>query len=165
MSERGHLPRIEDPLVPDGAACANQIAPEVGDHEPIPIQQAGERQQHGLDREPSYFSLVWQQLSKSVPGMIGFVMVAALLFISLFADFFTRCIEQARGSPSRRPTVDWYVPDQGWRLTPVAFPITEDTDELRPGDLPASGRHRLRQPPADPLLCEGVGLEAVGLIR
>ena len=36
MTERGHLPPIEDPLVPE-RSLADQIAPEVGDHEPIPV--------------------------------------------------------------------------------------------------------------------------------
>ena len=36
----------------------------------------------------SYRALVWRRFRKSVPGMIGFVMVAMLLIVALFADFF-----------------------------------------------------------------------------
>ena len=77
-----------------------------------------------------YARLVWRRFRRSVPGMIGFVLVAALLIIAIFAPFF------APNDP-KAPTVgfippdkiSWYVPgdgpEAGWRLLPVAFPIVE----------------------------------------
>ena len=80
-----------------------------------------------------YARLVWRRFRRSVPGMIGFVLVAALLIIAIFAPFF------APNDP-KAPTVgfippdkiSWYVPgdapDAGWRLLPVAFPIVEGAE-------------------------------------
>ena len=80
-----------------------------------------------------YARLVWRRFRRSVPGMIGFVMVASLLIIAIFAPFF------APNDP-KAPTVgfippdkiSWYVPgdapDAGWRLLPVAFPIVEGAE-------------------------------------
>ena len=80
-----------------------------------------------------YARLVWRRFRRSVPGMIGFVLVAALLIIAIFAPFF------ALNDP-KAPTVgfippdkiSWYVPgdgpEAGWRLLPVAFPIVEGAE-------------------------------------
>ena len=80
-----------------------------------------------------YARLVWRRFRRSVPGMIGFVLVAALLIIAIFAPFF------APNDP-KAPTVgfippdkiSWYVPgdgpEAGWRLLPVAFPIVEGAE-------------------------------------
>ena len=80
-----------------------------------------------------YARLVWRRFRRSVPGMIGFIMVASLLIIAIFAPFF------APNDP-KAPTVgfippdkiSWYVPgdgpEAGWRLLPVAFPIVEGAE-------------------------------------
>ena len=80
----------------------------------------------------SYGALVWRRFRRSVPGMLGLVLVVAMLIVSVFANFFAplnpKDASIAFAPPDR---VGFYVPDQGWRLFPVAFPITE-SDELDP---------------------------------
>lgn len=80
----------------------------------------------------SYMRLVWRRFRRSIPGMIGLVLVGTLLFVSLFADFFApvnpRSASIAFASPDE---VSFCVPDQGCQLRPMAFPITE-SEELDP---------------------------------
>ena len=76
-----------------------------------------------------YARLVWRRFRRSVPGMIGFVMVAALLIIAIFAPFFAPNDPKAPTLGFIPPDkVSWYVPDQGWQLLPVAFPIVEGAE-------------------------------------
>jgi peptide/nickel transport system permease protein len=133
MTDPRHLPPIEDPLVPE-RSLADQIAPEVSDHEPIPIPAEPEdaRISTVSTESQSYVALVWRRFRKSVAGMIGLVMVALLLLVAIFADFFAPVHPNQPGTAFAPPDrISWYVPNQGWRLTPVAFPITE-SDELDP---------------------------------
>ena len=76
-----------------------------------------------------YARLVWRRFRRSVPGMIGFVMVSALLIIAIFAPFFAPYDPKAPTLGFIPPDkVSWYVPDQGWQLLPVAFPIVEGAE-------------------------------------
>ena len=80
-----------------------------------------------------YARLVWRRFRRSVPGMIGFVMVAALLIIAIFAPFFAPNDPKAPTVGFIPPDkVSWYVPgdgpEAGWRLLPVAFPIVEGAE-------------------------------------
>jgi peptide/nickel transport system permease protein len=84
----------------------------------------------------SYSSLVWRRFRKSVSGMIGLVLVGSLLVIAIFADFFAPVDPKAPNIAFVPPDkISWYVPgdgpEAGWRLLPVAFPITE-SEELDP---------------------------------
>ncbi len=84
----------------------------------------------------SYASLVWRRFRKSVSGMIGLVLVGALLFVSVFAEFFSPLDPKEPNIAFIGPDkISWYVPgdgpDAGWRLLPVSFPITE-SEELDP---------------------------------
>ena len=84
----------------------------------------------------SYASLVWKRFRKSIPGMIGLVLVSALLIVSIFAPFFAPVDPKASDASFIPPdTLSWYVPgdgpEAGWRLLPVSFPIVEG-DELDP---------------------------------
>lgn len=128
------IPTIEDPLIPE-RSLADQIAPEVGTRDPLPVpeEEAADARLSTVSSESqSYASLVWRRLRKSVPGMIGLVLVTLLLVVSVFASFFAPVNpNEARTSFAPPDRISWYVPDQGWRLRPVAFPITE-TDELDP---------------------------------
>ncbi len=81
-------------------------------------------------RSQSYQMLVWRRLRRSVPGMLGLVLVVALIAMAIFADFFSPVDPKSRNVPFAPPDrVSWYVPgdgDQaGWRLMPVVFPIVE----------------------------------------
>jgi peptide/nickel transport system permease protein len=78
----------------------------------------------------SYAALVWRRFRKSLPGMIGLVMVGLLLIIALFARFFAPVDPKAAYTAFSPPDqISWYVPgdgpEAGWRLLPVVFPIVE----------------------------------------
>lgn len=84
------------------------------------------------DSAQGYAALVWRRFRRSVPGMLGLVLVCLLLLIALFANFVApvnpKHADTAFAPPDR---LSWHVPGQGWRLTPVSFPMVE-TDELDP---------------------------------
>ena len=93
-------------------------------------------------------------------------MVAILLLVSVFADFFAPVDPKARNVAFAPPDrISWHVPEAraargpGWRLLPVAFPIIE-SDELDPVTFQPIVGPRLRQPPADRPLRAGLGLQA-----
>jgi peptide/nickel transport system permease protein len=78
----------------------------------------------------SYFRLVWRRFRRSVPGMLGLVLVALLLTVSLFANFFAPVDPKQPNVGFAPPdAISWHVPGDGpgagWRLWPVAFPVTE----------------------------------------
>lgn len=84
----------------------------------------------------SYGALVWRRFRKSVPGMVGLVLVTVLIVIALFANFFAPVDPKAANVAFAPPDkISWYVPgdgpESGWRLMPVVFPIVE-SDELDP---------------------------------
>lgn len=84
----------------------------------------------------SYLGLVWRRLRKSVPGMIGLILVGTLLTVAVFAPFFAPVDPKAPNVGFAPPDkISWYVPGEGpqagWRLLPVVFPIVE-SDELDP---------------------------------
>lgn len=90
----------------------------------------------GTADSQSYMSLVWRRFRKSVPGMLGLVLVSLLLIVSLFANFFAPVDPKAPYESFQPPDkVSWYVPgdgpEAGWRILPVVFPIVEG-DELDP---------------------------------
>ncbi|MGX9856397.1 ABC transporter permease [Limimaricola variabilis] len=84
----------------------------------------------------SYLALVWRRLRKSVPGMLGLVLVALLLLTAIFAPFVAPVDPRAANVAFQPPDrISWHVPgegqESGWRLMPVVFPIAE-SDELDP---------------------------------
>jgi peptide/nickel transport system permease protein len=84
----------------------------------------------------SYLRLVWRRLRKSVPGMLGLILVGALLTVAVFAPFFAPVDPKAPNVGFAPPDkISWYVPgdgpEAGWRLLPVVFPIVE-SDALDP---------------------------------
>ncbi|WP_261192096.1 ABC transporter permease [Pseudoruegeria sp. SHC-113] len=83
-----------------------------------------------------YVALVWRRFRRSVPGMLGLSLVAMLLIVALFAQFFAPLNPKEPFIAFAPPdTISWHVPGEGpeagWRLWPVSFPIVE-TDELDP---------------------------------
>lgn len=82
-------------------------------------------------KNQSYVALVWRRFRRSIPGMIGLILVALLLITSIFAEFF------APMDPNE-PTTSFSPPDEvsfmtkdGFTLWPVVYRIVE-TDELDP---------------------------------
>lgn len=90
----------------------------------------------GTHDSQSYFALVWRRFRRSIPGMLGLILVTTLLTVSLFADFFAPVDPKAPHESFQPPDrISWYVPgdgpEAGWRLLPVTFPIVEG-EELDP---------------------------------
>jgi peptide/nickel transport system permease protein len=127
-------------LVPGGPGTAAVEAPgTVADLPPgaLAPEGADSRASTVSSRSQSYGSLVWRRLRRSVPGMLGLVLVTLLLLMALFADFVSPVDPKARHVGFAPPDrLSWYVPEveggpdqapaePGWRLLPVAFPIVE----------------------------------------
>jgi len=79
-----------------------------------------------------YLALVWRRFRRSVPGMIGLVLVVLLLTVSIFADFFAPMDPRAAGASFAPPDrISFHVTDKGWRPWPVIYSVTE-TDQFDP---------------------------------
>lgn len=77
-------------------------------------------------REESYLALVWRRFRRSVIGMIGLLLVGALLVISVFADFFAPMDPKVNGLAFAPPDqVSFFAPDGTFSLTPYVYPIVE----------------------------------------
>jgi peptide/nickel transport system permease protein len=91
--------------------------------------QAGGRFAHGSE---SYGTLVWRRFRRSVAGMIGLVLVAGLLLMAVFADFFAPVNPTASYVGFSPPAhISFQAPDGSFSLLPYVYPIAE-TDELNP---------------------------------
>jgi peptide/nickel transport system permease protein len=122
---------IDDPLEPE-RSLSDEMAPQVEGSPHAEAEPLDTRISTVSHESQSYFALVWRRFRRSAPGMLGLVLVALLLLVAVFADFFAPVNPNAPGVAFAPPDeISWYVPGEGWRLTPVAFPITE-TDELDP---------------------------------
>lgn len=114
------------------------IATEPETIEPLPEEEGIDlRRSTGSSKSESYGALVWRRLRKSVTGMIGLILVAALLIIALFAPFFAPVDPKAPNVAFAPPDkISWYVPGEGpeagWRILPVTFPIVEKEGEFDP---------------------------------
>jgi peptide/nickel transport system permease protein len=114
------------PLPPDLEAGAMPAGPEdVADTPPVPQGRFGRG-------EEGYFTLVWRRFRRSVVGMIGLVLVSALLIISIFGDFFAP-VDPKEQLVSFQPPDYIAFEDAGGRfsLMPSVFPIVE-SDALDP---------------------------------
>jgi len=79
-----------------------------------------------------YFTLVWRRFRRSVVGMIGLVLVALMLFVSIFGDFFAPMDPKAPGTSFTPPDqITFQAPDGSYGLTPYIYPIVE-TGEFDP---------------------------------
>ncbi|PYE82422.1 ABC transporter permease [Pseudoroseicyclus aestuarii] len=81
----------------------------------------------------SYGALVWRRLRRSIPGVLGLVLVALLLIVALFAPFFAPVDPKAPNVAFAPPDgLSWHVPGEGpeagWHLMPVSFPLTEGAE-------------------------------------
>ena len=114
----------------DPASEADSAMPDFGD-------EGEDMRESTVSRESqSYLSLVWRRFRQSIPGMIGLVLVVALLVVAILAPFFAPVDPRERNVGFSAPDkISFFVPGEGaeagWRLWPVAFPITEG-DELDP---------------------------------
>jgi peptide/nickel transport system permease protein len=79
----------------------------------------------------SYAALVWRRFRKSIPGMLGLVLVSMLLIVALFADFFAPMDPNASTASFAPPDHMSFFTKDGFTLWPVAYSITE-SEELDP---------------------------------
>ena len=111
----------------------------------------------------SYPALVWRRFRRSVPGMIGLVMVALLLLTAIFAEFV------APMDPNQ-PTASFAPPDKlsfftkdGFTLFPVAYSITEG-ETLDPVTFQPIMAPDLNNPRPLTLFAKGAPYRLFGLI-
>ncbi|WP_412535290.1 ABC transporter permease [Mesorhizobium sp. BAC0120] len=102
---------------------------------PIPTEQTAPeapkvtRLGHG---EESYSRLVWRRFRRSISGMVGLVLVALLVIVAVFADFFAPLDPKEAGLAFAPPDhVSFFAPDGSFSLIPYAYPIGE-TGEFDP---------------------------------
>ena len=82
--------------------------------------------------DESYPVLVWRRLRRSVSGVIGLVLVALLLVMALFADFFAPVDPKASYLGFSPPAaVSFFDGNGAFSLIPRVYPIIEG-DELDP---------------------------------
>ena len=79
----------------------------------------------------SYSALVWRRLRRSVGGMIGLALVALILLIAIFAEFFSPITPTDETAFSRPDTITFFDADGSFSFRPRIYPIA-DTDKLDP---------------------------------
>jgi peptide/nickel transport system permease protein len=86
---------------------------------------------HGSGNE-TYGALVWRRFRRSTMGMIGLVLVSALLIMSIFADFFAPMDPKQTNLPFAPPDlIAFEDPAGNFSLLPYIYPIG-DTGEFDP---------------------------------
>ena len=94
-----------------------------------PVQAPKGRFAHGND---TYLALVWRRFRRSVMGMIGLVLVALLIVMAIFADFFAPMDpKQADIAFAPPDEISFFSPDGSFTPLPVVYPIVE-TGEFDP---------------------------------
>lgn len=80
-------------------------------------------------RHESYLALVWRRLRRSWTGMMGLVLVIALLVMAVFAPFFAPVDPKATDTGFAAPDGIYFTDkDGGFTLRPRVYPIVEGTD-------------------------------------
>jgi peptide/nickel transport system permease protein len=114
------------PLPVDAAAGPEPIAPRDTSAQP------GVAQGRFVGGDEGYFALAWRRFRRSVIGMIGLVLVALMLVISIFADFFSPMDPNLPSLAFASPdAISFQNSTGGFSLTPNVFPIVE-SDKLDP---------------------------------
>ena len=103
---------------------------ETADHTtPQPGMTSSGRLAHGNE---TYLALVWRRFRRSTMGMIGLVLVAALILMAVFGDFFAPMDPKATDLAFAPPDhVEFAAPDGSFSLIPYVYPIIE-TGEFDP---------------------------------
>lgn len=80
----------------------------------------------------TYAALVWRRFRRSTMGMIGLVLVVALILMAIFGDFFAP-MDPKRTEIGFAPPdhIEFTAPDGGFSLIPYIYPIIE-TGEFDP---------------------------------
>ena len=73
-----------------------------------------------------YLWLVWRRFRRSVIGMIGLVLVSAMLIIAVFGDFFAPMDPNQQNISFAPPdTFSFEAPQGGFSIVPYVYPIIE----------------------------------------
>lgn len=80
----------------------------------------------------SYPALVWRRFRRSVPGMLGLIMVTTLLVTALFAPFMAPMDPNAPTASFAPPDKISFMTKDGITLWPVVYRIEESATELDP---------------------------------
>ena len=103
---------------------------------PTPAEEADVAPSAVLSRfgsgNETYATLVWRRFKRSPMGMIGLVLVVAMLVVSIFADFFAPMDPKEANLPFAPPDVIAFEDSAGnFSLIPHVYPIG-DTGEFDP---------------------------------
>ncbi len=99
---------------------------------PTPADDDTGPQPRWANSDEGYFSLVWRRFRRSTIGMIGLVLVALMLVVAVFADFFApQDPKQADIGFAPPDAISFFRADGSFTLMPVVYPIAE-SDELDP---------------------------------
>jgi peptide/nickel transport system permease protein len=111
------------------------LPPDAGGPMPTPAEEAQNPKvvltRFGSGNE-GYATLVWRRFRRSPMGMIGLILVATMLIISVFADFFAPMDPKEANLPFAPPDVVAFEDPAGnFSLIPYVYPIG-DTGEFDP---------------------------------
>jgi peptide/nickel transport system permease protein len=111
------------------------LPPDAGGPMPTPAEEAQNPKvvltRFGSGNE-GYATLVWRRFRRSPMGMIGLILVATMLIISVFADFFAPMDPKEANLPFAPPDVIAFEDPAGnFSLIPYVYPIG-DTGEFDP---------------------------------
>jgi peptide/nickel transport system permease protein len=80
-----------------------------------------------------YLALVWRRFRRSIIGMVGLVLVIAMLVIAVFADFFAPMDPNAQNISFAPPdSISFEAPQGGFSLIPYVYPIVELPGQFDP---------------------------------
>jgi len=112
------------PLPPDAGGPMPTPAEDITEHIP-PVSRYGSGSE-------TYATLVWRRFRRSPMGMIGLILVALMLLVSIFADFFAPMDPKQANLPFAPPDVITFEDPQGnFSLIPWVYPVG-DTGEFDP---------------------------------
>jgi peptide/nickel transport system permease protein len=111
------------------------LPPDAGGPMPTPAEEAQNPKvvltRFGSGNE-GYATLVWRRFRRSPMGMIGLILVATMLIVSVFADFFAPMDPKEANLPFAPPDVVAFEDPAGnFSLIPYVYPIG-DTGEFDP---------------------------------
>jgi peptide/nickel transport system permease protein len=115
--------RIIDSSIPLPADAGVAMPTPATEAHAIPAPGVQARFAHGNE---GYFALVWRRFRRSIIGMIGLVLVALMLLIAVFADFFAPMDPNLPTLSFAPPdSITFEAPGGGFSLLPVVYPIVE----------------------------------------
>ncbi len=108
------------------------VEPDPHEHMQTPPEPAAAAVPVPHEHSESYAALVWRRLKKSWTGMLGLVLVAALLLMAVFADFLSPVDPKATDVGFAPPqTISFTDKDGNFTFLPRSYQIRE-TEELDP---------------------------------